>query len=74
MTFTRHHIESALEEYGEISVVLDSGTTYELHAHNTEFDADGESVLVVLTDKVIDGHVTDVTIPLDAIEHYTVHY
>jgi hypothetical protein len=53
MTYTSEDIEEAVEEFGEILVVLDSDAydgPLELHLHDTTFDHSANEVVLELAD------------------------
>lgn len=65
--------EKAREEYGEMFVVLESGTEYELHygsRHSIEFDEE-EGVVRFEGDK--DGEPVVGEFPANAVEHVFSH-
>ena len=59
-------VKAELEKSGELMVKMDSGDTFELHKHNTEFDDANE---------VIKIHGSDETIwlPAGKIEQWWIH-
>lgn len=63
-------LKDELERYGEITVVLESGTEYELHIHDTEFMAE---VGLVQTEGMTGGEYRVIQFPSDTVEHFYHH-
>lgn len=59
------NLRETLESHGEVIIILDSGSEYELHLGNTEFDGDR-----IVVDTITEQHVLDAT----KVESYYVHY
>ncbi len=59
-------VKEELERSGELMVKMDSGDTFELHKHNTEFD-DSNGVIR------INGSDETIWIPAEKIEQWWIH-
>lgn len=59
-------LKDAVQEYGEVMVLTDSGEEHELHLHNAEFLDDAGLVKVDADDEI---HWLD----LDKVERYWIH-
>lgn len=71
MSYTTEDYKSLLEQYGEMTFVLDSGVEYDVHTRITEFDVEED---VVRTEGINDeNEYVQVTFPTDAIEHFYTH-
>lgn len=62
-------VTKALDKYGEIIVVLDSGVEYELHKHDTEVDGS-----TVVTKGMKGGEYLEAVFDKSTVEHYYTHY
>jgi hypothetical protein len=59
-------LKNAVDEYGEVMIITDSGEEHELHKHNAEFLDDSRIVKVDADDKV---HWLN----LEKVERYYIH-
>lgn len=59
-------LKEAVEGFGEVIVITDSGEEHELHKHNSEFKDDSELVKVDADDKI---HWLN----LEKVERYYIH-
>jgi len=64
----KERLQEALQNAGELMVVLESDREYDLHPHDTEIFED-----TVQTEGMKDGDYVEVTFPLSRVEHYYLH-
>lgn len=67
-------VKEALNEYGEISVVLESGAEYELHLYDTKFATSADGSVAISTEGMHEGEYKEINFPQSAVEHYSIHY
>lgn len=74
MQYSLTYLEQRLcVDLGEMDVVLDSGKTYELHIHDTEFIENGDTDTIKTEGLNDDGEYVFIEFPVSAVEQIRHH-